>query len=58
MNTVIKNAQIVSDGKTFSADLLIKNQIIEKIAPTISEHGLEIDAKGLLLLPGDRKSVV
>jgi dihydroorotase len=52
MNTVIKNAQIVSDGKTFTADVLIKNQIIEKIAPIISEHGIEVDAKGLLLLPG------
>ena len=34
--TLIRNAQIVNEGKIFSSDILIKNGRIEKIAPQIS----------------------
>ncbi|MES2589220.1 MAG: dihydroorotase [Bacteroidota bacterium] len=54
MTTIIKNATIINEGKRFVSDVLIKNDRIEKIAPSISVHGkaLEIDAEGLLLIPG------
>ncbi|WP_225974493.1 hypothetical protein [Arachidicoccus ginsenosidivorans] len=32
---LIKNAKIVSEGKTFISDVLIRNQRIEKIAPSL-----------------------
>ncbi len=51
---IIKNATIINEGKRFVSDILIKNERIEKIAPSISVYGkaLEIDAEGLLLIPG------
>lgn len=51
---VIKGAQIVNEGKIISADLLFRNQIIEKIAPQIDVpfNTKEINAEGLHLLPG------
>ncbi|SDZ98510.1 dihydroorotase [Arachidicoccus rhizosphaerae] len=51
---LIKNAQIVSEGKTFISDVLIRNQRIEKIAPSLQVNFKvqEIDATGLYLLPG------
>lgn len=51
---VIKGAQIVNEGKIISADLLFRNQIIEKIAPQIDVpfNIKEINAEGLHLLPG------
>lgn len=53
-NYLIKNAQIINEGKTFESDLLIKNGRIEKIAPDISvkEKITEIDAAGQYLIPG------
>jgi len=53
-NYLIKNAQIVNEGKIFSSDLLIKNGRIEKIASTISVPYKieEIDATGMYLIPG------
>ncbi len=53
-NYLIKNAQIVNEGKTFTSDLLIKNGRIEKIANTISVPYKieEIDATGMYLIPG------
>jgi dihydroorotase len=53
-NYLIKNAQIVNEGKTFTSDLLIKNGRIEKIASTISVPYKieEIDATGMYLIPG------
>jgi dihydroorotase len=54
LNTVIRSATIVNEGRSFVADVLIKNDRIAKIAPNISVQGktLEIDAEGLLLIPG------
>ena len=51
---LIKNAQIVSEGKTIISDVLIRNQRIEKIAPSLQVNFKvqEIDATGLYLLPG------
>jgi len=54
MNKIlIKNANVVNDGKTTTEDLLIVNERIEKIAPNISyPNSTIIDAEGLYLLPG------
>lgn len=54
MNTLLRSATIVNEGRSFVADVLIKNERIAKIAPSISVQGkaLEIDAEGLLLIPG------
>ena len=53
---LIKNAQIVNEGKTQRADVRITNQFIECIAPNItpSENDDVIYAQGAYLLPGDR----
>ena len=54
MDTIlIKAATLVNEGQIFVADVLIKNGLIDKIAPEISEEGAhEINAEGLHLLPG------
>ena len=53
MKTLIKNAQIVNEGKIFKSDLLIEDQIIKKIANSINEKVDKcIDAEGLHLIPG------
>ncbi|MEY4597058.1 MAG: hypothetical protein RLZZ506_1484, partial [Bacteroidota bacterium] len=54
MKTILKNGTIVNEGKKFNADILISNGIIEKIAGQIglNEAAREIDASGLLILPG------
>lgn len=54
MKTIIKNGTIVNEGKRFTADILISNGKIEKIAPQISvtEQVQEVDASGLYVLPG------
>ncbi|MBQ4859355.1 dihydroorotase [Pseudoalteromonas sp. MMG007] len=51
---LIKNAQLVNEGKTQRADVRITNQFIECIAPNItpSENDDVIDAQGAYLLPG------
>ncbi len=54
MKTLIKNANIVNEGRVFSGSVLIENNIISKI----SEHEIQvkadkvIDAKGNYLFPG------
>lgn len=51
--TLIKNATIINEGKRFVSDLLITNERIEKIAPSISsENATIIDAEGKYLIPG------
>ena len=50
--TLIKNALIVNEGRTFSSDLLIRDGRIEKIAPVIDDDATEINAEGLHLIPG------
>ena len=53
MLTLIKNANLVNEGKIYTSDVLIEHQKIKKIAPKISiEVEKIIDAKGLYLLPG------
>ncbi len=54
MQTLIKNACLVNEGAQVYSDLLIKDGIIEKIAPEISvkQKVDEINAEGLKLLPG------
>ena len=53
MGTVIKNAKIVNEHQIIEGDLLIENQVIIKIAPSISvsNHKL-IDLEGNFLMPG------
>ncbi|MGB5363153.1 MAG: dihydroorotase [Aureibaculum sp.] len=53
--TLIKNAQIVNEGKNFIADVLIEGDTIAKINKelTIKSNDIEIiDARGKLLIPG------
>lgn len=55
MSTIlIKNATLVNEGKQSVADVFIKNQRIETIAPNFTpvENCRIIDATGLHLLPG------
>jgi dihydroorotase len=50
---LIKSATIVNEGKQFEADVLIKNNRIEKIADSISAPDMQvIDGSGKLLIPG------
>lgn len=56
MNTVlIKNAKIVNEGKITEGDVLIENEFIAEIAPSISPKSSDckiIDAEGNYLIPG------
>jgi len=54
MSTIlIKNAQVVNEGRVKTQDLFIKNGRIEKIADSISSSAeIEINAEGLHLFPG------
>jgi len=53
MKVLIKNAQIVNEGKIIQSDILIENDLISKIEPNISEEaGQVIDASAKYLLPG------
>ena len=55
MNTLIRNATIVNEGKTFVSDVLIEGESIRKIAKDISDFPRNtalIDAKGKILMPG------
>ncbi len=54
-NWLIRNARVVNEGRTFDADVLVRNGIIERIAEEgIGSAGgaVEFDAGGKLLLPG------
>lgn len=51
--TLIKNAQIINEGKIIDGDLLIKNDRIERIDRKLSVDGADVvDARGQWLLPG------
>jgi len=53
MKILIKNAQIVNEGKIIQSDILIENDLISKIENHISEEADQIiDASGKYLLPG------
>src|SRR6476469_8220170 len=51
---LIKNTQIVNEGKVYSSDLLIQDGRITKIEPqiTLDQGVTEIKGEGLFLLPG------
>lgn len=51
---LIKNAQLVNEGKVFSSDVRICNERIENISGSITPSGSEevVDASGFYLLPG------
>ncbi len=50
---VIKNGQIVNEGKITFADIHIYKGVIQKIGdPIYAENALEIDAKGKYIIPG------
>lgn len=51
---LIKNAQIINEGKSFTGDVFIENGIISKIADILifSENIHTIDATGKYLFPG------
>lgn len=53
--TLIKNANIVNEGKTFSGDILIEGEFIKEIDASISAKSADvtiIDAEGKYVLPG------
>lgn len=53
MKILIKNTQIVNEGKIFSGDVLIENDVISRIDSNISEEADQtIDGSGKYLLPG------
>ncbi|WP_428981715.1 dihydroorotase [Lutimonas zeaxanthinifaciens] len=55
MNTLIKGAKIVNEGKSSVQDILIEGEFIKKVAPQIEvfpEDTLIINASGKLIIPG------
>ncbi len=53
MNYIIRNANIVNEGKIISSDVLLENGIISKIGSGFkAENATEINAEGKYLLPG------
>jgi dihydroorotase len=53
MNYLIRNANIVNEGKTFAGDVLIRDGKIAAVGKHLTADGaLEIDASGKYLLPG------
>ncbi len=53
--TLIKNANIVNEGKIFNSDLLIEGQYIKKIGESLTPNSpdvLVLDAEGKFLIPG------
>ena len=51
---LIKNAQLVNEGRVFSSDVRLRDERIEKISGSITPSGSEevVDASGLHLFPG------
>lgn len=54
MATLIKNGQVVTSSKTFSADVLVEGEKITRVEPGIAfESGMDfVDAAGQYVLPG------
>ncbi|MFD1614297.1 dihydroorotase [Gelatiniphilus marinus] len=53
--TLIKNANIVNEGKIFNGDILIEGEFIKQISKSISAKSADVhvlDAEGKYLLPG------
>ncbi len=51
-NYIIKNVQVVNEGRITVSDVLLKNGRIEKLAPEINSTAKEIDGEGKYLFPG------
>lgn len=54
-NVLIRQAQVVNEGRMFTADVLVRDGRIERIAPEgigAASGVAEVDAKGAHLLPG------
>ncbi len=54
-NWLIRNAQVVNEGRTFAADVLLRDGFIERVAEegiTDARGAIEVDATGKYLLPG------
>src|SRR6187551_3229776 len=51
---LIRNAQIINEGKIFTGDMLIRGKRIERIDPSfdVKFKAQEINAEGLHLMPG------
>lgn len=49
---IIKNGTIINEGKKIEGDLSILGERIEKIGGVIDLPGKEIDAKGMIVMPG------
>ncbi len=49
---LIKNIQLVNEGRIITSDLLIRKNRIEKIAPNINVSATEINGEGKYLFPG------
>ena len=51
---LIKDAQVVNEGKVFTASVLVENQYITQVLHQAPAHfdGQIIEAKGLHLFPG------
>jgi len=56
MNAIIKNINIVNEGRIVNGDVIIRNQRIESIGTSLSPEKMqnyrEINGEGLYLLPG------
>lgn len=54
MRTLIRNAEIINEGRRFHGDILIEGEFIAEIGPVglSAKVDREIDATGLLALPG------
>src|ERR1019366_9573078 len=54
MNTLIRNAKVVTATQTIAADVLIACEVIQEVRPGIPESAAAkvIDAAGMYLLPG------
>ena len=54
-NWMIRNAQVVNEGRTLAADVLLRDGFIERVAEegiTDARGTIEVDATGKHLLPG------
>jgi dihydroorotase len=50
--TIIRNVNLINEGRIYSTDVLIKNGRIERIAHNDQHAQVEIDANGLHMMPG------
>lgn len=56
MRTIIRNANIVNEGRTFTGTVIIEDQLIQQVIEdgddSTQSYDIEIDATGLYLFPG------